>query len=47
MIVELHPHAQARIDERGAIEEEVVATVKYGKRFAVKFGGSGFRRNFP
>ena len=47
MIVKVLPHAQARIGERGATEEEVVATVKYGERFAVKFGRSGFRRNFP
>ena len=43
----LHPHAKARMRERGATEEEVVATVEYGERFAVKFGRSGFRRNFP
>ena len=42
MIVKVHPHAQARIGERGATEEEVVATVKYGERFAAKFGRSLF-----
>ena len=47
MTFKLHPHAKARIIERGATEEEVVATVEYGERFAVKFGRSGFRRNFP
>ena len=47
MTIKLHPHAQARISERGATEEEVIATVKCGERFAVKFGRSGFRRNFP
>jgi hypothetical protein len=47
MIVKWHPHAKARIKERGAIKEEVTATIKYGERFAVKFGRSGFRRNFP
>ena len=33
--------------ERGATEAEVVATVKQGERFPVKFGRTGFRRNFP
>jgi len=47
MMVKVHPHAKARIKERGATEEEVIATVKYGERFVVKFGRSGFRRNFP
>jgi len=47
MMVELHPHAKARIKERGATKEEVTATIKYGEPFAVKFGRSGFRRNFP
>ena len=47
MMVKLHPHAKMRAKERGATEEEVIATVKYGERFAVKFGRSGFRRNFP
>lgn len=46
MMVKLHPHAQARISKRGATEEEVVATVEYGERFAVKLGRSDFRRNF-
>lgn len=46
-MVKLHPHAKARAKERGATEEEVIATVEYGERFAVKFDRSGFRRNFP
>jgi len=33
--------------ERGATEAEVVATVEAGEQFPVKFGRSGFRRNFP
>lgn len=32
--------------ERGATEDEVVATVTGGERFAAKFGRIGFRRNF-
>jgi hypothetical protein len=43
----MHPHAKARAKERGATEEEIVATVEHGERFSVKFGRSGFRRNFP
>ena len=33
--------------ERGATEEEVVATVTGGEPFPAKFGREGFRRNFP
>ena len=46
MIVRFHPHAQARIEERGTTEEEVRSTVEFGERFPVKFGRTGFRRNF-
>ena len=42
----LHPHARARISERGATDEEVEATLREGERFAAKFGRQGFRRNF-
>jgi len=45
--VKLHPHAQARILERGATEREVIATVEHGEQFPAKFGRTGFRRNFP
>ena len=44
--VKLHPHAVARMLERGASEEEVAATVDEGERFVAKFGRQGFRRNF-
>ena len=47
MVVRLHPHAAARMAERGATEAEVVATVEQGERFPAKFGRTGFRRNFP
>ena len=47
MRVEIHPHAAARLAERGATEAEVVATVEAGERFEAKFGRIGFRRNFP
>lgn len=46
MNVRLHPHAQVRVKERGATEEEIVATVERGERFPAKFGRVGFRRNF-
>ena len=46
MSVRLHPHAVARIAERGATVEEVEATVAAGERFPARFGRTGFRRNF-
>jgi hypothetical protein len=46
MAVRLHPHAVARLAERGATEQEVRLTVETGERFVAKFGRSGFRRNF-
>ncbi len=46
MTVRLHPHAQARLDERGATVEEVIATVKDGETFPAKFHRTGFRRNY-
>lgn len=47
MAVRLHPHAVARLAERGATETEVRATVEGGERFPAKLGRTGFRRNFP
>jgi hypothetical protein len=44
--VRLHPHALERLTERGATEQEVVATVRQGERFPAKFDRTGFRRNF-
>lgn len=46
MNVRLHPHAEDRLLERGALEAEVVATVLTGETFPAKFGRTGFRRNF-
>jgi len=46
MTVKIHPHARERIRERGASEGEVMKTVQTGEKFLVKFGRSGFRRNF-
>lgn len=45
MIVELHPHARARMAERGASEEEILATIQSGERFPARLGRTGFRRN--
>ena len=47
MNVRLHPHAQARLNERGATEAEVIATVEHGVTFAAQSGRTGFRCNFP
>ena len=46
MTVRLHPHAAARMAERGATAEEIEATVAAGERFPARFGRTGFRRNF-
>lgn len=46
MAVRLHPHAVARMRERGGTEEEVRVTVQNGERFEAKFGRIGFRSNF-
>ena len=46
MIIRLHARAQARLEERGATEEEVSMTVQHGETFPAKFGRVGFRRNF-
>ena len=45
MEVRLHPHAIARLDERGVSEEEVKTTVQTGEQFPAKFGRTGFRLN--
>lgn len=47
MKIRFHPHALERIEERGATEDEVRATVEFGERFPAKFDRVGFRRNFP
>jgi len=46
MTVRLHPHAVQRLGERGATEEEVIATVMGGESFSANFARTGFRRNF-
>ena len=44
--VVIDPHARERMVERGASEDEVVATILSGERFPAKYGRTGFRRNF-
>lgn len=34
------------MSERGATESEITAAVEQGEKFPVKFGRTGFRRNF-
>ena len=46
MQIAIHPHAAARIQERGASEEEVQATIRSGEQFPAKHGRQGFRKNF-
>ena len=45
-MVRLHQHAKERLIERGATENEGIATIKEGETFPVKYGRTGFRRNF-
>jgi chemotaxis receptor (MCP) glutamine deamidase CheD len=44
--VRIHPHAIARMLERGATQDEVTATVEGGAQFPARFGRTGIRRNF-
>ena len=46
MSVRLHPHAQERLSERGATEDEIITAIETGETFTAKFGRTGFRRNF-
>lgn len=45
MAIRFHPHADERMQERGATEK-VLATVTYGEQFPARYGRTGFRRNF-
>lgn len=47
MPVRFHPHALARMIERGATKAEVAAAIAAGERFPARFGRTAFRRNFP
>lgn len=46
MTIKIHPHAKARMAERGASEDEVLQTVERGERFPAKYNRTGFRHNF-
>ena len=46
IMVRLHPHDRERVQDRGATEAEIQATVSQGEQFPAKFGRTGFRRNF-
>ena len=46
MAIRFHPHARERMEERGALEDEVKATVDHGEQIPAKFERRGFRRNF-
>ena len=43
MRVHIHPHARERMQERGADEEEIMATLERGEQFKARFGRVGFR----
>ncbi len=45
-MVRLHPHARERMQERGATEEEIQATITQGEQFPAQFERTGLRRNF-
>jgi hypothetical protein len=47
MAIRFHPHAQERMAERGATEDEVSSAINHGEKFPAKYGRTGFRRNFP
>lgn len=47
MSIKIHPHARARLQERGATEAEVIQTVENGEQFPAKFNRTGFRLNVP
>ncbi|NOY57788.1 MAG: DUF4258 domain-containing protein [Calditrichaeota bacterium] len=47
MVINFHPHALERMEERGATKDEIMATVETGEQFPAKYNRTGFRRNFP
>ena len=46
MTVSIHPHAQARLVERGATVQEVIETVEQGQSSPAKFDRTQFHRSF-
>ena len=46
MVIRIHPYARARMQERGASQDEVIETIETREKFPAKFGRIGCRRNF-
>ena len=46
MNIRIHPHARARMRERGATDREVVEAIRGGESSPARHGRTGFRRNF-
>lgn len=46
MLIDFHPHAKQRMQERGATEEEVAETLLKGEHFPARFNRKAFRKNF-
>lgn len=46
MTVHFHPHARERLFERGATEDEVMATVQGGESFSASSDVQGFGETF-
>lgn len=46
MKIRFHPHALARMLERGTTESEVIEVFERAERFPAKHGRESFRRNF-
>jgi hypothetical protein len=38
MVIRIHPHARARMQERGASKDEVIETIETEEKFPAKFG---------
>jgi hypothetical protein len=36
MVIRIHPHARARMQERGASEDEVIETIETGEKISCK-----------
>ncbi len=47
MNVQINPHAEARMKERGIKVGEILETIENGERFAAKYEREGFRMSFP
>ena len=47
MRIEIHPHARARMETRGASEQNVRAAIDSGECLPAKHGRTLYRRNLP